>query len=432
MTTLWQIFLIAGDYIALTASLAITYALRFKITKEQISFSDLSSPFSIIFVIWIVIFFVFNLYNAESINPNPRNIGRLTIAMITGGIIGIIFFYAFPKFGLAPKASLIFISIFGFVILVIWRRLFNRINSSVFTRPTLIIGSENHAKKFSDDIKGHPHIKDIEIISTNENLSKKIKDYIKQYGRCLIVVGNHALAKEIFPLTAEHGVDIMTMRSAYEEFLGKIPIRLITDEYAIELATQNDRNIYEVSRFIVDKIVALVILIIVSPFVLLAMLAILIESGSPVFYTQKRVGKNGKVFDFYKLRSMVKDAEKSGAQWATNNDSRITFIGKIIRKTHIDELPQMWNVLKGDISLVGPRPERPEFVDKLSAEIPYYDLRHSTKPGFTGWAQIKFRYARTVEDSGEKFEYDLYYIKNKNPLLDFGIILKTIQIIITH
>ena len=126
------------------------------------------------------------------------------------------------------------------------------------------------------------------------------------------------------------------------------------------------------------------------------------------------------------------DSEMNGAVWANKNDGRITPVGKIIRKLHIDEIPQMINILKGDISLVGPRPERPEFVTKLEATVPHYELRHIIRPGFTGWAQIKYRYASTMEDSKEKFEFDLYYIKNKNIFLDFAIILKTIQIIFTH
>ena len=129
---------------------------------------------------------------------------------------------------------------------------------------------------------------------------------------------------------------------------------------------------------------------------------------------------------------MTRDAEKDGAKWAEKSDSRVTRVGKILRKTHIDEIPQMWNILKGDLALVGPRPERPEFVTMLEKEVPYYFLRHTIKPGFTGWAQVKFRYARTLDDSRTKFEYDLYYMKNRNIFMDLGIIIKTAQIIFTH
>ena len=172
---------------------------------------------------------------------------------------------------------------------------------------------------------------------------------------------------------------------------------------------------------------------------ILAIMARLIEDGKPIFIKQERVGLNNKIFKLYKLRSMIVSsengmAEKDGAVWSSGleSDPRITKVGKIMRKTHIDEIPQMINVLKGDISIVGPRPERPEFVEVLEKEIPYYSFRHITKPGFTGWAQIKYHYANTTESSKEKFEYDLYYIKNSNIFIDIGIILRTVQIIFTH
>ncbi len=134
----------------------------------------------------------------------------------------------------------------------------------------------------------------------------------------------------------------------------------------------------------------------------------------------------------YKFRSMSMDAEENGPQWSSKKDNRTTNIGRIIRSLHIDEIPQMWNIIRGDIALVGPRPERPEFVEELEHKIPFYYLRHSIIPGFTGWAQIKFRYAGNVIDSKEKFEYDLYYMKNRNIFMDLGILARTVQIIFTH
>ena len=147
-------------------------------------------------------------------------------------------------------------------------------------------------------------------------------------------------------------------------------------------------------------------------------------------FKQKRVGKGGEEFELIKLRSMVVDAEKDGAQMATKNDARVTSFGKILRKLRLDELPQFWVVLKGEMSLIGPRPERKIFVDQLRLSIPFYDLRHMVKPGITGWAQVKFRYAENLEDSYKKLEYDLYYIKNRSLLLDFRIIIDTINTII--
>jgi lipopolysaccharide/colanic/teichoic acid biosynthesis glycosyltransferase len=169
-------------------------------------------------------------------------------------------------------------------------------------------------------------------------------------------------------------------------------------------------------------------MVLFSPFLIVIPLLILIEDGMPIFYFQERVGKDNKVFKLIKFRSMKKDAEKSGPQWAEVADTRVTKIGKILRKLHFDEIPQLINVFKGEISLVGPRAERPEFVKILEKEIPFYYLRHIIKPGITGWAQINFGYARSIEDSLKKFEYDLYYIKNRSLIFDLKIILKTAQI----
>ena len=159
---------------------------------------------------------------------------------------------------------------------------------------------------------------------------------------------------------------------------------------------------------------------------------LLIVHGRPIFFKQTRIGLNNLPFTIYKLRSMVNDAEKHGAQWAKPGDSRITPLGKFLRKSRLDELPQLINILKGEMSLVGPRPERPEMIDlKLAPHIPYYNLRHLVKPGVTGWAQVSFRYGFSQEDSKEKLQYDLYYVKNRSGWLDLLVILKTIKTVLT-
>jgi sugar transferase (PEP-CTERM system associated) len=181
-----------------------------------------------------------------------------------------------------------------------------------------------------------------------------------------------------------------------------------------------------------DVISSLAILLVTAPILLLVAFLIALESRfrEPVMYRQQRVGKNGEVFDLLKFRSMQVDAEKGGAQWAGQNDARVTRVGKIIRKLRIDELPQIVNILKGDMRLVGPRPERPEFVQHLSQSIDYYQQRHSVKPGLAGWAQLKYPYGASEKDAYEKLQYDLYYIKNANLVMDFFILLQTLEVVI--
>jgi exopolysaccharide biosynthesis polyprenyl glycosylphosphotransferase len=182
-------------------------------------------------------------------------------------------------------------------------------------------------------------------------------------------------------------------------------------------------------------IIALVGFIVASPVMVLVALAVRFTSTGPVLFRQKRVGLNGKLFTLYKFRSMRADAEAgTGAVWAKRNDPRVTSIGGILRRTRLDELPQLFNVLRGDMSIVGPRPERPEFVSVLSEQIPFYRQRHAVKPGVTGWAQINYKYGDTIEDTVMKLEYDLYYIKNLSPSLDAYIVFHTVKVMLfsTH
>jgi lipopolysaccharide/colanic/teichoic acid biosynthesis glycosyltransferase len=163
---------------------------------------------------------------------------------------------------------------------------------------------------------------------------------------------------------------------------------------------------------------------------LVAALAIKLDSKGPILYRQQRVGTNNKLFEIVKLRSMRIDAEADGAVWANEQDARVTRVGRLIRKLRIDEIPQMWSVLKGEMSFIGPRPERPEFMDTLNGNIPYYYLRHSIRPGITGWAQVSYPYGASEHDAFEKLQYDLFYIKNLSPFLDFHILLKTVKTVL--
>jgi exopolysaccharide biosynthesis polyprenyl glycosylphosphotransferase len=180
-----------------------------------------------------------------------------------------------------------------------------------------------------------------------------------------------------------------------------------------------------------DLLLASVGFVLAAPLTVLTALAVYLDSDGPVLYSQERVGERGRTFLVYKFRSMRADAEKSGTPvWATDGDERVTRIGRIIRMTRLDELPQLWNVLRGDMSFVGPRPERPFFVEQLAREIPFYQQRHAVKPGLTGWAQVKYQYGSTIEDAMEKLRYDLYYIKHVSIALDLSIVFDTVKVIV--
>jgi exopolysaccharide biosynthesis polyprenyl glycosylphosphotransferase len=195
-----------------------------------------------------------------------------------------------------------------------------------------------------------------------------------------------------------------------------------------DVATQS--RLYSAVKRGVDVAVALAMGIAVLPFLPLVALAIRVDSPGSILYSQERVGLNGRTFRIYKFRSMRSDAEKNGAQWATVYDTRVTRVGRFLRLSRIDELPQLWNVLRGDMTLVGPRPERPEFTDLLEAQIPEYRLRTMVKPGLTGWAQVSFRYTSSVAETRTKFEYDMYYVKFSSLAMDVRILFRTISVVL--
>ena len=237
----------------------------------------------------------------------------------------------------------------------------------------------------------------------------------------------HSYFKELVSVRAM-GVPVEDCHSFYERLTSKIAITDLPPEWiALSKGFRRDRMILAAKR-IIDVFVSFFGLMLSAPVVLLTAIAIKLESPGPLFYRQERVGQNERHFTLFKFRSMTNDAEAQlGPVWAAENDPRVTRVGAIIRKLRIDEIPQMINVLKGEMSFVGPRPERPYFVDRLKENIPYYDLRHSVKPGITGWAQICYRYGDSEQDAVEKLQYDLYYIKHMSVSLDAYIFFHTLK-----
>jgi exopolysaccharide biosynthesis polyprenyl glycosylphosphotransferase len=227
-----------------------------------------------------------------------------------------------------------------------------------------------------------------------------------------------------------NGISIIEMVEEYEELTTRIPVHHIHDHWIVmeqgfKLYSHELTN--KIKRLI-DVVLSILGLVVLAIPMVLTAIIVKLESKGPAIFKQKRVGLNEKEFTLYKFRSMCQDAEKDGAVWAQKGDVRVTRFGRFIRKVRLDELPQLWNILKGDMSLIGPRPERMVFVKELEKELPYYYLRHTVKPGLTGWAQVNYPYGATKEDALNKLEYELYYIKNMSLMLDIKIILKTIGV----
>lgn len=227
------------------------------------------------------------------------------------------------------------------------------------------------------------------------------------------------------------GIPVRTVEGVYERLRGRVPVETLKGSWLVYGDGFRQNWWRNLEKRVVDVTASLALVALAVPVTVVAAIAIVLESGFPIFYRQDRVGRGGKTFVIWKFRSMRHDAEADGsARWAQPDDPRVTRVGRFLRKTRIDELPQLFNVLKGDLSLVGPRPERPQFVAQLARDIPFYSARHSVKPGVTGWAQVRYTYGASRDDAKNKLEYDLYYVKNHTLLLDVLILFETVRVVL--
>ncbi len=389
--------------------------------------------FSLLFPFWILMYFIEGLYTLKTYNP-----ANLPISVIRGTLLSVVVsflvIYLMPgKVGVSPKTNLVLIAIASLPLMFFWRRFFFKyFGAASRLRNTIVIGSPDTISLVEEEINRKPHL-GYKIVSsyTSDLSSVPEMSGIELVAIERNVTKNSELYKEVFAMLGS-GVEIIDLAKFAESISGKIPIRAIDESWFIEYCGHQESRSYDVLKSIIDRVVAVLMLVALIPVALVLFPILLLVHGRPIFFTQTRTGLNNKPFTLYKLRSMVIDAEKGGAQWAKPGDARITPLGMILRKTRLDELPQLINIIRGEMSLVGPRPERPEIISgQLAPHIPYYSLRHLVKPGVTGWAQVTFRYGFSKEDSMEKLQYDLFYVKNRNIWLDVLVIIKTIKTVLT-
>ncbi len=414
-----------GDIFSLYLALSLTILIRFGYTINQRLITSHFRTFSMLFAIWIIVFYIFNLYELGAAKPTPRTVGRLLGAFAVNMFLGISFFYIVPSLGITPKINLLLVVLFSSIFIILWRRFFYYFFENSLKKKVAFYSESPEMMILKEEMKKNNYLG---IYLGTFSKTKDIPFSGNESPDIIITPEKLSLA-ELYEFRNYEG-ELVRTSQAYELIFGKIPVSLMDEETALSLMEKDTRQNF-FTRMI-EILSAFAILVVTLPITVLSTFFIFLEDGLPIFYSQERVGKGGKIFKICKLRTMKKDAEANGAQWANREDSRVTKVGRILRTLHVDEIPQMWNIILGDIALVGPRPERPEFVRDLEKKIPYYFLRHTIRPGFTGWAQIKYCYARTVDDSREKFEYDLFYLKNKSVFLNIGIVVKTIQIIFTH
>lgn len=442
MTNTKKIIILLGDILILYGSLLLTLIVRYGPNYFRESFYVHLKPFSLIFVSWLLIFYLADLYKEKRLRISPATIQVFILAIIISVVSSVILFYLFPSFfKLTPKTNLaIFALIFGILDLG-WRIILVKIYISGGWRNRLLfIGDSPIIDKVINYLKNNPQIGCDIVAQIKEYSEQKAEKDINQIiakDKIDTLIVQAQLKKEprftkIFYQLLASKIGIIDLITFYEMIFQKLPLDELEESWFIEKITIR-RHLYDIAKRTVDFCLALFLSIIFLPLILTIAFLIKLTSKGPVIYKQKRAGKNEKIFTLYKFRTMYHDSSinadafSSAPQWSKTNDARVTNIGKIFRYSHLDEIPQLINILKGDLSFVGPRSERPEFVNQLKGEIPYYEIRHLIKPGLTGWAQINYRYGASIKDAYEKLSYDIYYIKNRSLILDLLIIIKTIR-----
>jgi len=346
-----------------------------------------------------------------------------------GLLIAALLFYIFPRVspGYAAAAASACFLMFGLLVLRPFVRSFGRIDNNA---GTVIVGSEEMARKLYSEIVERDAPENIQIIGY-EDLGRFAQQ--QQISRVVVAdrdIQHESTAAQTLIDLKLRGVRIESALESFEKVSRKIWVEGLSPDRLIFADGFCPSKIYLGCKRALDILLSVFLLLVAAPLMVLIAIVVKLETPGPAIFSQERVGLLGRRFTVYKFRSMRQDAErKTGPTWAKENDDRITPLGAFLRKSRFDELPQVWNVLRGDMSFIGPRPERPYFVDLLKNKIRYYDLRHYVKPGITGWAQVMYPYGASIEDAYHKLQYDLYYTKNISLRLDLLILLKTIKVV---
>ncbi|MEK9180439.1 MAG: exopolysaccharide biosynthesis polyprenyl glycosylphosphotransferase [Patescibacteria group bacterium] len=430
--------LLLGDVTALYAALFITLMLRYGETFYAEFLRSHFAPFTIIFAFWFVVFYVAGLYDLRHLRNNLDFFKTLGASLAVNFTIAVFFFYLIPSFVIAPKRNLfIFLLIFG-LIEFFWRRFFNKLATSGEAPNRVLLIVPHAASPVQELVRTSLWLRQIgyeitaqipeaDIASAPEKLERIVAE--KKINFIAVprrLRSNNKLAKQLYEFLGK-GVEVRDLSAFYESVTRKVPLEEVEESWFLENLV-NIETSYDPAKRAAEFIAAAILGLILLPLGLVLAIFVKLSSPGPVIYKQTRIGKGGKEFTLYKFRTMKLH---NNHVWPEENDERITRVGKFLRKTHLDEMPQLWNIVKGDISVVGPRPDFVDFYKNLERDIPYYAIRTIIKPGLTGWAQIHQPITASLEDTKERLAYDLYYIKNRSLILDMAIVLKTLKVLFT-
>jgi exopolysaccharide biosynthesis polyprenyl glycosylphosphotransferase len=440
--------LLLGDIVVFIASLWLTLALRNLALPTPAGFIELFAPFTVLFAVWLLVFFISGLYDAHTLLIKSKLPKRIFTAHISNLVIATLFFYLIPYFGVTPKSILFIYLVVSSGLIALWRFLIYPKLVKQSSIPLIILAEGADVEYLDQKIKTSTNspIQILEILKPsefenengnvggNENLVERVKLLISHNPNAVIAVDliNPYIQKHADSLYSLifNNVQFVEIQNVYEDITDKVPLGLINEVWFLKHASIEPNVIYDFLKRAMDIALSLplfIVSLISYPFVWLAMK---MEDKGALFYTPERIGEAGRPMKIYKFRTM--SIMDSGNQLG-QNANKITRLGKILRVSRIDELPQLWNILNGDMSLIGPRPEFPSLVDLYKKEIPHYNVRHLIKPGLSGWAQIHHeKPPHSVEETKEKLAYDLYYIKHRSLWLDLKIALQTIKTLLSR
>lgn len=426
-----QILLVLGDLAIMIGSLAGAVILR----GRGEPFTELALgawPWTIVITVWIILLYFAGLYDIRRLRNDVSFLSTFLLAVGSNLVMAVLFFYVVPA-GIAPKTTLLIFAGIYIIPALLWRRFFNRfVVGAEGASATLIIGGGETAGELVRVFADSPRHGYKVVSWINNEPNEKSAFEVPAEVEVVIIPRRAAhdpdLAASLYSLLAR-GVAVRHLDDVYEEVFGKVPLAEIDEAWLLEHASRK-HNVYAELQDLLTYAFAIVLQVLFMPLEILVVLLIKITSPGPAIYRQIRTGQDGKPFTLYKFRTMRIDAEKGGPQWSRQGDDRVTWIGRILRYTHVDEFPQLWNILRGEIAFVGPRPERPEFEATLIEQIPHYRVRHLVKPGITGWAQVSYPYGSSVEDSYQKLQYDLHYLRYRSVLMDAFVLLKTVKTLV--
>ncbi len=432
--------LFLGDIFFFIFALWITLFIRFQQIPDRHVFAEHVVAFTGVFVLWVVVFFISGLYEKHTLIFKSRIPTVIFNAQLVNVGLAVLYFYLVTGFGIAPKTTLFVFMVISFLLVLYWRISGISILAPRDRENAILVGTGEEMDELKEEVNNNPRyglhfVTSVDIGKDGGSTQEQILKIIEE--QKIGIVAADLRNNKVEPILPNlyrmifSNVRFIDMYKIYEDIFDRVPMTLVRYDWFLQNVSVSTHKTYDFFKRILDVVGATCIGLVSLVFYPFIIVAILLEDGGPIFFTQNRIGQNNKIFKTYKFRSMTKHSEGDGLA----RDAQVTRIGNFLRKTRLDELPQVWNVILGDLSLVGPRPEIPALAELYEQEIPYYNVRHLIKPGLSGWAQLYQqtppKWTVALNETKLKLSYDLYYLKNRSFMLDVKIGLKTIKTLVS-